>query len=87
MLGGGLGSQPRHADELYAFLAARKITPMMEAVIRLFYRYGERKSRAKARLKFQLKNLGLENFRALVIAITDKPEINMMVYNDCRSRH
>ncbi|WP_299251211.1 HEPN domain-containing protein [uncultured Lacinutrix sp.] len=66
MLGGGLGSQPRHADEFYSFLASDKIIPLMEGVLRVFDRYGERKSRAKARLKFLLKDIGLEAFKALV---------------------
>ena len=46
MLGGGLGSQPRHADELYSFLPSDKIIPVMEGVLRIFDRHGERKSRA-----------------------------------------
>ncbi|MBT8239490.1 MAG: HEPN domain-containing protein, partial [Croceitalea sp.] len=66
MLGGGLGSQPRHADELYNFLAADKIIPLMEGVIRVFDRYGERKSRAKARMKFLLKDMGLAGFKNLL---------------------
>tara|TARA_R110002051_G_scaffold309500_1_gene382157 strand:+ start:10532 stop:12622 length:2091 start_codon:yes stop_codon:yes gene_type:complete len=66
MLGGGLGSQPRHADELYSFLPTDKIIPLMEGVVRVFDRYGERKSRAKARLKFLLKDLGLDGFKALL---------------------
>ncbi|MEX0291505.1 MAG: nitrite reductase [Flavobacteriaceae bacterium] len=66
MLGGGLGSQPRHADVLYEFLAAEKIIPLMEGVIRVFDRHGERKSRAKARMKFLLKDLGLDGFKALL---------------------
>ena len=66
MLGGGLGSQPRHADELFSFLPTDKIIPLMEGVIRVFDRYGERKSRAKARMKFLIKDLGLDGFRALL---------------------
>ncbi|MEM8845675.1 MAG: HEPN domain-containing protein [Bacteroidota bacterium] len=66
MLGGGLGSQPRHADVLYDFLASDKIVPLMEGVIRVFDRYGERKSRAKARMKFLLKDIGLEGFKVLL---------------------
>lgn len=88
MLGGGLGSQPRHADVLYDFLPTDKIIPVMEAVIRVFDRYGERKSRAKARMKFLLKDLGLDGFTELLekertavphhsvpIPIADYPEI------------
>ncbi|WP_282147615.1 HEPN domain-containing protein [Algibacter lectus] len=66
MVAGGLGSQPRHAEELYSFLPADKIIPVMEGVLRVFDRYGERKSRAKARMKFLLKDIGLEAFKGLI---------------------
>lgn len=68
MLAGGLGSQPRHADVLYDFLPSDKIIPLMEGVIRVFDRHGERRSRAKARLKFLVKDIGLEAFKELVEA-------------------
>ena len=68
MLGGGLGAQPRHADQLYDFLPQEEIIPLMECVVRVFDRYGERKNRAKARLKFLLKDLGLDGFKALLEA-------------------
>ncbi len=68
MLAGGLGSQPRHADVLYDFLPSDKIIPLMESVIRVFDRHGERRSRAKARLKFLVKDIGLEAFKELVEA-------------------
>ncbi|QIJ88400.1 Ferredoxin--sulfite reductase [Mesoflavibacter sp. HG96] len=66
MLGGGLGSQPRHADVFYQFLPSDKIIPVMEGVLRIFDRYGERKSRAKARMKFLIKDIGSEEFKRLV---------------------
>jgi len=66
MIGGGLGSQPRHADVLYDFLETDKIIPVMEGVLRIFDRHGERKSRAKARMKFLIKDIGLDAFKALV---------------------
>ncbi|WP_159017921.1 HEPN domain-containing protein [Algibacter sp. L3A6] len=66
MVAGGLGSQPRHAEELFSFLPTDKIIPVMEGVLRVFDRYGERKSRAKARMKFLLKDIGLEAFKALI---------------------
>ncbi|AXP81208.1 Sulfite reductase [Mariniflexile rhizosphaerae] len=68
MIGGGLGSQPRHADALYSFLPSDKIIPLMEGVVRVFDRYGERKSRAKARMKFLIKDIGLDAFKELVEA-------------------
>lgn len=66
LLGGGLGSQPRHADVFFEFLPSDKIIPLMEGVLRIFDRHGERKSRAKARLKFLLKDIGLDAFKKLV---------------------
>ncbi|WP_147676158.1 HEPN domain-containing protein [Algibacter pacificus] len=66
LVAGGLGSQPRHAEELYSFLPTDKIIPVMEGVLRVFDRYGERKSRAKARMKFLLKDIGLEAFKGLI---------------------
>ncbi|WP_149277253.1 HEPN domain-containing protein [Pareuzebyella sediminis] len=66
MLGGGLGSQPRHADVLFEFLPSDRIIPLMDGVIRVFDRYGERKSRAKARMKFLIKDIGLDGFKELL---------------------
>ncbi|WP_299154711.1 HEPN domain-containing protein [uncultured Christiangramia sp.] len=66
MLGGGLGSQPRHADELYDFLPAEEIIPLIEGVLRVFDRHGERAKRLKARMKFLLKDIGKEDFMELV---------------------
>ncbi|MDY7395841.1 HEPN domain-containing protein [Aureibaculum sp. 2210JD6-5] len=66
LLGGGLGSQPRHADILFEFLPSDKIIPVMESTLRIFDRYGERKSRAKARMKFLIKDIGLDAFKELV---------------------
>jgi sulfite reductase (ferredoxin) len=66
MVAGGLGSQPRHAEVLYDFLPSDKIIPVMEGILRVFDRFGERKSRAKARMKFLLKDIGLEAFRDLI---------------------
>src|SRR5690606_23358209 len=63
---GGLCSQPRHADEMFDFLPADQIIPLMEGVVRVFDRYGERKSRAKARMKFLLKDIGLDGFKKLL---------------------
>jgi len=66
MIGGGLGSQARLADVLFEFVAADKIIPITEAVLRVFDRFGERSKRAKARLKFLIKEIGLNAFVKLV---------------------
>ncbi|WP_299535189.1 HEPN domain-containing protein [Ulvibacterium sp.] len=68
LIGGGLGSQPRHGDVLFEFLPSDRIIPLMDGVIRVFDRYGERRSRAKARMKFLLKDVGLDGFKELLQA-------------------
>lgn len=68
LLAGGLGSQPRHADVIYEFLEADLLIPTIEGVLRVFDRYGERAKRAKARLKFLVKDLGVDAFLELVAA-------------------
>ena len=66
LLGGGLGSQPRHADVIYEFLEEDLLIPTIEGVLRVFDRYGERVKRAKARLKFLIKEIGFTSFLQLV---------------------
>lgn len=66
MLGGGLGSQPRHADTLHEFLPVNELIPLIEGVLRVFDRHGERARRLKARMKFLIKDLGVEGFMNLV---------------------
>ncbi len=66
LLGGGLGSQPRHADVISEFLATDQVIPLIESVLRIFDRHGERARRNKARMKFLVKDLGLEAFLELV---------------------
>jgi len=66
MLGGGLGSQAILADTLFEFISADKIIPTTEAVLRVFDRHGERAKRARARLKFLVKEIGFDAFVKLV---------------------
>lgn len=66
LLGGGLGSQPRHADLISDFIETDQIIPFTEAVLRIFDRHGERARRNKARMKFLVKDLGVEAFLDLV---------------------
>ncbi|RIW16252.1 HEPN domain-containing protein [Algoriphagus lacus] len=66
LLGGGLGSQPRHADLITEFLETDQLIPFTEAVLRIFDRHGERARRNKARMKFLVKEIGLDAFLELV---------------------
>jgi sulfite reductase (ferredoxin) len=62
-LGGGLGAAP-HLAHLYTdFLPADELLSLAAAALRLFDRYGERKARMKARMKFLVESLGWETFR------------------------
>lgn len=65
-VGGGLGSSPRVAKLMYDFLPVEELIPLGESIIRVFDRYGERKIRMKARLKFLVEKLGFEKFKQLV---------------------
>jgi sulfite reductase (ferredoxin) len=66
MFGGGLGSQPAHAELLSEFVPVNQIIPTAEGIIRIFDRYGERAKRMKARMKFLIKEIGKDAFLELV---------------------
>jgi len=66
MIGGGLGAQPALADTAYEFLPEDKVIPLIEGVLRIFDRYGERNNRNKARFKYLIAKLGLEEVMRLV---------------------
>lgn len=65
-LGGGLGAQPILASIVEEFLPEDQLIPYIESVIRVFDRYGERNNRNKARLKYVIQRLGLEEVLRLV---------------------
>ena len=62
LVGGGLGAQPFLAQTAFEFLSEEKLIPFIEASIRVFDRYGERASRSKARLKYLINKIGLQEF-------------------------
>lgn len=59
VMGGGLGPLPTEAAILDDFLAEERLVNRIEAVLRVFNAYGNRKNRNKARLKFVLRERGL----------------------------
>lgn len=65
-VGGGLGAQPFLAQLAYDFLPEDQLIPFTEGLLRVFDRYGERARRQKARLKFLLNDLGLQELLRLV---------------------
>jgi sulfite reductase (ferredoxin) len=65
MLGGGLGAQPSIAHIVKEFLPEDELIPYIEAIIRVFDRHGERNNRNKARLKFLVQKIGLDEILRL----------------------
>jgi sulfite reductase (ferredoxin) len=66
LVGGGLGAQPFHAKVAFEFLPAEDLIAYTEAVLRVFDRHGERSSRHKARIKYLIDKIGMEQFTELV---------------------
>lgn len=66
VIGGGLGSQPMSAVTAFEFLEEQYILPYAEAILRVFDRYGERKNRSKARMKFLLEKIGFDEMQKLI---------------------
>lgn len=62
---GGLGSVSRVAELLEEFVPAAEVPLVAEAIKRVFNLHGNRKDRRQARLRFLLRQLGLEAFRKL----------------------
>lgn len=60
LVGGGLGPLPTEAQLLDEFLPVERVVNKCEAVIRVFNRYGNRKNKFKARLKFVVRERGFD---------------------------
>ena len=67
-VGGGLGATPQVAIRLEDFTPADLLLPTIEAVIRLFDRFGERQDKLHARIKFLVKKWGADEFRKKFLA-------------------
>jgi sulfite reductase (ferredoxin) len=65
-VGGGLGAVPFQAKLLASKVPLNEILPLGQAVARVFARLGEKKNRQKARLKFVVQKLGLDEFKRVV---------------------
>ena len=65
-VGGGLGAVPHQAQIYTEFLPVEELLPTAQAISRVFARLGEKKNRNRARIKFLVAKLGIEEFRRLV---------------------
>lgn len=61
---GGLSNSPVNALLLHDFVRASEIGRVGEAILRMFHKLGNRDNKQRARLKYVLKKLGPEGFRA-----------------------
>jgi sulfite reductase (ferredoxin) len=65
-VGGGLGTSPYQAKLLADFLPVEELLPTVQAIARVFARLGEKQNRNRARIKFLVAKLGIEEFTRLV---------------------
>ncbi len=67
MMGGGTSIMPRIAPTLYEFVPAEDYLRVTEAALRVFHNSDElRKSRMRARVKFLIARIGIDDYRDLV---------------------
>ena len=66
-VGGGLGAVPHQAKLFDEFLPEAELLPIAQSIARVFARFGEKKNRARARVKFLVAQLGLEEFKRRVL--------------------
>ena len=65
--GGGTAIMPKLGQALYEFVPVEEYIKVTEAVIRIFHKTDElRKNRMKARIKFYIDRIGMDEFRAQV---------------------
>ncbi len=68
LVGGGLGRSPAIGFVLREFLPWRHLLTYLEAIFRIYNRYGRRDNLWKARIKILVRELGQEKFRETVEA-------------------
>ncbi|MEO1521257.1 MAG: nitrite/sulfite reductase [Cyanobacteria bacterium J06633_2] len=66
-VGGGLGAVPFLAKLFDEFVTPEELMPLSQAIARVYARLGEKKNRNKARIKFLVQKLGIDEFRRLVL--------------------
>ena len=68
LVGGGLGRAPVIGQVIRDFLPVADLLSYLEAILRVYNRYGRRDNLNKARIKVLVKTLGVERFREQVEA-------------------
>jgi sulfite reductase (ferredoxin) len=65
-VGGGLSTNPMLGQRVGAWVPLDEVPDVWEAVVSVFRDYGYRRLRSKARLKFLIKDWGIEKFRQVL---------------------
>ncbi|ORC20048.1 nitrite/sulfite reductase [Rhodococcus qingshengii] len=65
-VGGGLSTNPMLAQRVGAWIPLDEVPDVWEGVVSIFRDYGYRRLRSKARLKFLVKDWGIEKFREVL---------------------
>ncbi|MGB7361775.1 MAG: nitrite/sulfite reductase [Rhodococcus sp. (in: high G+C Gram-positive bacteria)] len=65
-VGGGLSTNPMMAQRLGVWVPLHEVADVWEGVVSIFRDYGYRRLRNKARLKFLVKDWGVEKFREVL---------------------
>lgn len=65
-VGGGLSTNPMLAQRLGAWVPLAEVPEVWEGITKVFRDYGYRRLRSKARLKFLIKDWGVEKFREVL---------------------
>ena len=66
-VGGGLGAVPHQAKLIDPIVSEEELLPLAQAMARVFARLGEKANRARARVKFLIAKLGIDEFKRLVL--------------------
>src|SRR6266571_1504394 len=92
VIGGGLSVSPQNAWVLHEFLPPDRLLTVCEAVVRVFDRTGNRKNKGQARMKYAIRKLGWETFKAEIekeaqgIPATRDPEVERYVEDERPAR-
>jgi len=66
LVGGGLGRTPVIGQTINAFIAEKDLLSYLEAILRVYNRFGRRDNKYKARIKILVRETGLDKFKEQV---------------------
>jgi sulfite reductase beta subunit-like hemoprotein len=64
---GGLGANPHPAQALEEFTPREELMPTLEAIVRVFDHYGNRDNKLRARMKWLVDTMGIDELRERVL--------------------